>query len=319
MLLVSLLRNKLSDNFNRSWWMAKSFLLAYLAIQSLYIGGWFFKGYFWASVVLSPIAIIWLLVCLLDLCYRVAEKLAERYFEHGQRLYAFVLIGVSLACLAYGGYTTWTSYQIACNRSLVYAFGIFALVGLILTITKFYEKANLLTTAAYLLITSQLLKVASGSQTCSSEAQVSKLFQVAFFIFLTLVGTLFISLSDDSNEDYQEVANNPRAWETAPTQDTTLPDTIETAAADVQKSKEDSMNLFRRQTILFHIFLVLMTTLSSVLITSWKFDADREFEELLSIKSDLGAWIQGSTAVVGQLLLVWTTVAPRLFPDRTFD
>lgn len=326
MFLVSLLRNKLSDNFNRSWWLAKFLLLAYLSIQSLYIRRGFFKGFFWFSVVLSPVAIVLLLVCLMDLCYKVAERIAERYFDHGKRVYGVILIATSVAATAGGIYTVVVSVQQSCSTSMAWIFAGLSLLSFILTITKIYDKSNMMTTSVYFMATSYLLRLSSASQSCG-DSPLPLYYQAAYFTALALAATAFISTSDDANEDYVEVGNTPRSYEMAATSDggglsspgTTEIGNTESGTPEEVKARDDSRKLFRKQTVMFHFFMVLVGTLATVLVTGWKYDEGLDFSELLTVKSELAAWIQGTTSIFGQVLIVWTMVAPRLFPDRAFD
>ena len=229
------------------------------------------------------------------------------------------MISCTVACLSFGSYTTAISYQTVIHKSVVIIFGCLFILSVLFTLLKFNEKANMLTTSLYFLGLSQLLKLSVGEQTASPDNTPSKIFQVAYYILLYLLGTLFISLSDETNEDYQEVSNSPRAWEAAPSIEMNTSDSAQITVPGEHKSKEESLLLFRKQTILYHIFLMFMAATSIVLITGWKLDSNTQFETPLSVKSNTGAWIQGVVAILGQVSICWNLIAPRVFPDRTFE
>ena len=80
-----------------------------------------------------------------------------------------------------------------------------------------------------------------------------------------------------------------------------------------------NLGLFRKQTILFHTFMFFTCMLTPVVITSWKYSDLNSVEEVLSPRSELGAKIQLYTSFGAMLMMVWTLVAPKLFPNRQFD
>lgn len=318
MLLVSLLRNRLSDSLNRNFWLLKFSALVLITATSFKTSKLFVKSYFWISVLFSPFTIVWMMICLIDLLFKLAEYLGEKYFDRGNKLIGGILIMFSVIG-AVGSIAFFRSGVVfACGVTLEgWVFLGSSLTIIALTLLKFNPKANVLTSLLFICATSILFMITEGSRedsTCSSSAQMSKRFQIFAYIGLSLAGTLFISLISESNEDYEELPAGTRTWEAAPTADSSLPD----ARQDSTSQLEESLSAFRKQTIIFHIYMIFLSSLATVLVTSWKFDEQGGFSGLLSPKSQIGHAVQQGALFCSCGLLIWVLVAPRIFPDREF-
>lgn len=318
MLLVSLLRNRLSDSLNRNFWLLKFSLLVLITASSFKTSKAFVRSYFWLSVLFSPFTIVWMMVCLIDLLFKLAEYLGEKYFDQGNRLVGGLMIIFSASAAAGSLAFLRSGILYACGMTLeCWVFLGAALAILVLTLVKFNPKANVLTSLLFICALSMLFMITQGSRddpTCSSASQMSKKLQIFAYIGLSLAGTLFISLISESNEDYEEVPSSTRTWEAAPTADSSLPD----ARQDSANQAEESLSAFRKQTIIFHVYMIFLSSLATVLVTSWKFDEQGGFSGLLSPKSQVGHTVQQVSLFGSCGLLIWVLVAPRFFPDREF-
>ena len=318
MLLVSLLRNRFSDSLNRNFWLLKLSVLVFITYTSFKTSKLFVKTYFWISVLFSPFTIMWMMICLMDLLFKLAENLGEKYFDRGNRVVGGLLVGFSVLGAVGSVAFFRTGVLYACGMTLEsWVFLGLSLVTLGLTLLKFNPKANLLTSLLYICATSVLFMLTEASredENCSPATLMSKKFQIFAYIGLSLAGTLFISLISESNEDYEELPTGTRTWETAPTADNSLPD----ARQETTTQLEESLWAFRKQTIIFHVYMVFLSSLATVLITSWKFDEQGGFSGLLSPKSQIGHAVQQVALFFSCGLLTWVLVAPRIFPDREF-
>lgn len=321
MTLASLMRNTVSDTINRRLWLLKIIALILLVCLTSMTGLSSVKIYYYICIAVSPIAVVWLLVCAIDLSYKAAEYMAGKYFDQGSKIVGVIMI--VLTGVSFGG-LIWLLRKIlgeATDRGFAYAYIAILVVSLTTTLLKFYHKSNIMTFSIISLITASLMMLSVESQENTPEHTGAKFSQVLFFTGLSLAGVLFISLIDEANEDCEEENSGPnnRSWEAAPTADTTLPEPNEVTVPGTTDSKEASLALFRKQTLMFHAFMISMSCLVTVLVTSWKIDDNAGFDGLLSVKSRTGSLVQLTCAFIGQAMYLWTTIAPRIFPNRVFD
>ena len=321
MFLVSLMKNKVSDSLNRSYWLLKISLLILITIYSFKVSQRFFKVYFWICILFSPLTILWMGICIIDLLYKLAEFLGEKYFEQGNRTVGVLMVIISILGVLGTVHTTRRAFYIGCSdlNSLI-SFCMALCIIVVLTLLKLNPKANLLTTSLFTFVLSNIYLMSEGSRdesSCSStdRALLSKKYQILFYIGLSLSGTLFISLISKSNEDYNESGSPARTWEAAPTSDGSLPDA---RATDRETSEDQSLAIFRTQTAIYHVYLIFAACLATVLVTSWKFDNQSGFSGLVSPKSEIGHAVQQTTLYLSVIVYIWALVAPKLFPDREF-
>jgi Serine incorporator (Serinc) len=321
MALISLAKNAVSDAFNRRLWLVKILVILLLICLASTAGQRTVKLYYYVSAAVSPVAILWLIVCVIDLFYKIADCMATRYFDMGSRVVAVAMILITSLGI-FGTVLQLTHlYGEAERKSLVYLYMVILVASLVTTLLKFYHKSNVITFAMVSFMNTSLLRLSVESQESTTSHSWGKTFQVAFFTCLMLAGVLFISLIDEANEDcVDDLIQAPnRSWEAAPTIDTTLPDPTKVTVPSTTSPQDISTALFRRQTLLFHTLMAAVACLSTALVTSWKIDENAGIEGLMTIKSVTGMHVQLACAIVGQMLYVWTTVAPKVLTDREFE
>lgn len=359
LLLLSLTRSLLSDYINRNLWSIKILLLLIASYYSFYVlrdhrdshkeeGGkvekvdkakdlrehvfdGLFVKVFWCGVYVSPVFIVWAWLGVVDVGYKVNQYLASKYFEKESKLACgalFGLTGISISFLVFTlfdiGYPSKPSSLPLVSMILLSIFSI------VLTLAKFNPQANILTTTFILALLSYFFRLAQLSQPENTAEKVDpKVLSFSYF-FLAAIAAVFISVSSGSNCDYSPIEAQSTTRNQGPIQmtgdestddiesgDTTSRDNSQTS--ENTQSEVEKRSLFRKQTILFHIFLILMALTAPAVLTNWKYDENKGFQGLLDTKGHTAYWIQYSSTLTAGLLYIWTLVAPRIFPGRNFE
>lgn len=321
MSLISLGKNKVVDSINRGFWLIKFMVMFALICWMFFFGSSTVRAFYVGAVVFSPLAIIWLLVCLIDLSYKAADFIATRVFEHGSKFYGGIMVTTALITWTTICHQIYLMFKESSRMAIPIVFSILIIASLMPVVFKLYHKANINTAGVVGIATSYMSRVGLAGIEESSFSSINKTSQVIFFGILIATGMMFISLVEESNQEYPEEQGQStnREWQAAPTMDMSIPSPGEITIPAATVPVEESLAIFRRQTLLFHVFMLMMTGLATVLITNWQVDSNADFADLLKIKGRTGGWIQVSCSMVGQSLFIWTMLAPAIFPGRNFD
>ena len=232
MALISLTKSRCSDIINRTFWFLKLVLLVALTYFSTKIPSDSYHLLYRVCIAISPVIMLWMFVCLIDLLYRSAVSMSTQYFEHGRRLYGWLMAITTAISIAASIYMTYQTIKAACSMWPVYTFGFLALSIVILTLLKYNEQANVVTSAVFIAAMCLVLHLSVTSDTvecATSKNGPSKVLQLAVYTVLAVLSILFISLVDDANteaEDLENARGGQRDWQQAQSTDVSIDDVI---------------------------------------------------------------------------------------------
>lgn len=325
MLLVSLLKNRVSDAINRSFWFGKTFFLIGITIWSFQVGMWFYKQFFYLSVFISPISIFLILVAVMDLTFKAGNYFASKYFDDNSKFSLAVIFGISTLSI----YTIIKLLLLTKTNSndevSIWIYLSLLTVALVLTVAKLNPESKVQNTLPYMAVISALLYFYTGSKPDLEKTILSKSQQLGFYFVTFVLGTLHISLIDSANQDYKELGTGPgnetnRGYEMTSTQDDSQISTGNgESAGRSDPEQEEALQLFRKQTVIFHLYMIFAGLLFVALLTNWTFDADGDLSSVFDPRGKTAYIIQIVGYGSGSFALLWTLTAPYFFPDRDFS
>ena len=297
-----------------------------ITILSFQVEMWFFKIFFYIALAVSPISIFLLLVAVMDLIFKSGDYFATKYFDDQSRFSLFMIIS-TCACSVYGLIKLFAQVsQNTVDHVPVWIFLGLSLTTIILTVAKLNSESKVQNTLPYLFVLSVLLYLYTGSNPSLERTVVSKAQQMAYYFMLFVLGSVHISLIDSANQDYQEVnsvtgPDSGRGYEMA---NTTEDSHISSGNNDTQRPQStaedaEALKLFRKQTLIFHCYMMVMGLLSVALLQNWRYDSDGDITQLDDVRSKLGYHVQFAAYCMGGISLIWNLVAPYFFPDRDFS
>lgn len=71
--------------------------------------------------------------------------------------------------------------------------------------------------------------------------------------------------------------------------------------------------------IKWHAFMAIGSVYTAMMITNWGSPEMTGAINNIYVANIEGYWIREMVSIATSLLYIWTLVAPRLFPDRTFQ
>jgi len=321
--LISIPNSPISTSLNRNFWTLKFFLLCLLFVLCFKLPLFLDRVYFWLSVVLSPLTILWLFLALMDLLFKLAEFMGEKYFEQGNKLCGAALVLASVGSFGGVGYAlVWAKMNLELGSSF-YAFVASCLVIVGLTFAKLNEKANMLTTSVYLLFASILYCIGHASNPSLTTAYVSKKTELIFYTILSLTAALWISLSNETNPESEaqeaEMTAIPQsptspsssAWQSTSTEEVSFTSTSPPPSITTPSNPHSQVT--------FHLTFTLLSLLYPSLLTSFSLSPESTLSTLLSPQSTLAHHIQSTLSLCSEVMLGWTLIAPRIVVGRVFN
>lgn len=323
--MVSLLKNRFSDAMNRSFWFGKTFFLIGITIFSFQVGIWFYKQFFYLAVIASPIAIFLILIAVMDLILKAGDYFASKYFDENSKISLTIILGISF--LSIYGIIKLLLVTKANSKDEVSVWIYLALlvISLVLTIAKLNPEAKVQNTLPYMTLMALLLYFYTGSNQDLLSTSLTKQHQLIFYFVCFLLGTFHISLIDSANQDYKELGAGPqpesnRGYEMTNTQDDSqiTSGNGESASPATISEQEEALGLFRKQTVIFHAYMVMVGLLAVALLTNWTFDADGDLSATFDPRGKTAYVVQLIAYATGTAAFIWTLTAPYFFPDRDF-
>lgn len=285
---------------NEGLFTVKFIVLAALFVGSLFVSSGFFEGYAQVARGLSLAYMLIQSIILIDIFYILGRSLVRRY-EEGEEECGGILVGLSV--LLYAGAIALNVLAYAwfgsdgCGSALWLNVAVSALMVLMpaVQLLQLNAQNNLLTTSLVALLLAYFSYAAQrNAADCAHRlTPLAYLLDVAVDLFLFVLatyGTIAGGLSEE-----------PEA---------------ERTGSEAEKEEAGLREYSETNTwVQWHSYMCLAAVYLCMVFSNWL--AVEVGQDLRG--SDFAFWVRAAASVATGLLYLWTMVAPRVFPERSFE
>ena len=347
-LLACTSKNDCARIVNEELWPVKIFGIIITFIMSLWINNDFFFIYSSIATIFSLFFLLFQIIMIIDICYICSERWVS-YYDEGQRYFAFILILVTAGLYGGTGYFNIILYECfgGCGvGTIVITLNlIFILIVTLFTVSGIHPNGSLLTTGAISIFTTYMTWSALISQNkiCENWIYHKSTFLAQFFVglMLIIISLIYVSIAnreDSSNnigmgsniinlaapmlekKKIEEEKDNERELDEKKQDSNNFQEFKEERPpqATQQRLRSDLTDYQGNKYLYFHTIMILASLYIPLLLTNYG-NILVNGQEYNAFASDtLSLWIKLITSWATMVLYVWTLIAPKLFPNRSF-